>query len=318
MSAVRQPGKINEHTTLIDIGMYGVAGAAAVYVIEGDKKCLIDAGTRTEASRLVRTLRALDAFPPDIIIATHAHYDHAQGLPVLRKAAAREGKSIEVLAFQKTIPLLADQSYNKDFDAGPYESIQDVAPLEEGDTVDLGGITLRIYEIPGHSADQIASLDEQNRNIFVADGIGHKVADHTYLPAFMPPSWDPDVFLASINKLKQIDYESICISHFGYIYGDEAKTVLDEAVLTCETWWRLFEKNADKLDDVDYMFEAVMREIKLDIPEIRLLSLKLKLLYALMSGWGRLFRRRPRPIGELLLRRILEQLAAGYWAYEKP
>ena len=49
MSAIRQPGRISENTTLIDIGMYGVAGAAAVYLIEGDKKCLIDGGTRTEA-----------------------------------------------------------------------------------------------------------------------------------------------------------------------------------------------------------------------------------------------------------------------------
>jgi hypothetical protein len=46
MSAIRQPGRISENTTLIDIGMYGVAGAAAVYLIEGDKKCLIDGGKR--------------------------------------------------------------------------------------------------------------------------------------------------------------------------------------------------------------------------------------------------------------------------------
>lgn len=85
MSAIRQPGRISENTTLIDIGMYGVAGAAAVYLIEGDKKCLIDGGTRTEAPQVVETLRELDAFPPDIIIATHAHYDHAQGIPILWK-----------------------------------------------------------------------------------------------------------------------------------------------------------------------------------------------------------------------------------------
>jgi len=41
MPAIRQPGRISENTTLIDIGMYGVAVAAAVYLIEGDKKCLL-------------------------------------------------------------------------------------------------------------------------------------------------------------------------------------------------------------------------------------------------------------------------------------
>jgi glyoxylase-like metal-dependent hydrolase (beta-lactamase superfamily II) len=318
MAAIRYPGKINENTTLIDIGMYGVAGAAAVYLVEDDKKCLVDGGTRTEASRLVKTLRQMDAFPLDIIIATHAHYDHVQGIPLLRKEAARKGKRIEVLASQKAIPLLEDQSYNKVFDAGPYEGIQDVTPLKEGDTVDLGGITLRIYEVPGHSEDHIAILDEKNRNIFVGDAIGDKVGDDTFLPPFMPPSWDPDAFLSSINKLKQVDYESLCLSHFGYIYGDEAKSILDEAVLTCETWWQLFERNAAKLDDVDYMLEVVLKEIAPGIPEIRILSLKLKVLFGLMTGWRKLVRQRPQPIGELLLRGILEQLAKGYKTYKNP
>jgi len=144
MSAIRRPGKINENTTLIDIGMYGVAGITAVYLIEGAKRCLIDGGTRTEAPRLVKTLKELDAFPPDIIIVTHAHYDHAQGIPILRKEAARQQRSIEVLASHEAIPLLEDPSFNAAFDAGPYEKISDVTPVKEGDTVDLGGIALSI------------------------------------------------------------------------------------------------------------------------------------------------------------------------------
>lgn len=318
MSAIRQPGRISENTTLIDIGMYGVAGAAAVYLIEGDKKCLIDGGTRTEAPRVVETLRELDAFPPDILIATHAHYDHAQGIPILRKEAARERKRIEVLASREAIPLLEDPSYNKVFDAGPYEGIRDVTPLREGDTLDLGGITLRIYEVPGHSKDHIAILDEKNRHIFVGDAIGNKVADHTFLPPFMPPSWDPGAFLSSINKLKQIGYESLCLSHFGYIHGDEAKSILDEAVLTCETWWHLFEENAGKLDDVDYTLETVMREISPGIPEISILSPKIKVLFALMTGGRKLVGKRPQSLGELLLRGIIEQLTTGYRMYTKP
>jgi len=318
VSAIRQPGRVNENTTLIDIGMYGVAGASAVYLIEGDKKCLIDGGTRTEASRLVKSLRELDAFPPDIIIATHAHFDHTQGIPILRKEAARDQKTIEVLASHNAISLLEDQSYNEVFDVGPYEKIQDVKPLKEDDTIDLGGIILSIYEVPGHSRDHIAILDEKNRNIFVGDTIGYKIADHMFLPPFMPPSWDTDSFLSSINKLKQIDYQSLCLAHFGYIYEDEAKSILDEAVLTYETWWQLFEKNADKLDDIAYMLEAVMTEINPGIPEIKILSLRLRVLFALITGCLKLVRKRPRPVGKLVLSGMLEWLAKGYRMYKNP
>ncbi len=158
-----QVQKINENCTLIDIGLYGVAEVAGVYLIEGERKCLIDCGSQKEAKRLINALKSLDAFPPDLIIATHAHYDHAQGIPLLSKEAGKMGKKIEVMASREAIPLLAEASYNDYFDEGPYESITDVAPLEEGDTVDMGEVSLKIFHVPGHSMDHIAVLDEENK-----------------------------------------------------------------------------------------------------------------------------------------------------------
>jgi glyoxylase-like metal-dependent hydrolase (beta-lactamase superfamily II) len=318
MTAIRQQGRINESTVLIDIGMYGVAGAAAVYLIEGDKKCLIDGGTRSEAYRLIKILRKLGAFPPDMIIVTHSHYDHTQGIPILQREAAKIGKRIGILASKQAIPLLQDQSWNEVLDAGPYEGIKNVTPLKENDTVDLGKIKLRIYEVPGHSKDHIAIMDEEHRNIFIGDAIGDKVADRTFLPPFMPPFWDPDAFLSTINKLKQIDYDTLCLSHFGYIYGDEAKHILDEALQVCQAWWQVFDKNSDKLVDIDYLLETIMREINPGVPDMKLLSLKLRVLFALMTGWRKLARKSYEPVGVLLLRGILKQLTSGYKTYQKP
>jgi len=212
MSAIRQPGKINENTTLVDNGMEDVHGMTAVFLIQGDRKCLIDAGTRTAAPRLVKMLSELDAFPPALIVVTHPHWDHAQGIPLLRQAASRQGKQIEVLASGAAIPLLADAAFNDVFSGGPYESIQAVTPVKEGDTIDLGGIALRIYEVPGHCRGHIAILDEKNSNIFVGDALGDKVSDDIFLPPFMPSTWGPDAFLCSVNKLRQVPYETLCLA----------------------------------------------------------------------------------------------------------
>jgi len=315
MSAIRQQGRVNENTVLIDIGMYGVAGATAVYLIEGSRKCLIDGGTRTGARSIIKVLRQLDAFPPDIIVVTHSHYDHTQGTPILQREAAKEGKVIEVMASQAAIPLLKDQSWNEVYNAGPYENIREVTPLKENDIIDLGNTNLRVYEVPGHCKDHIAIMDEKLKNIFIGDAIGDKIADNSFLPPFMPPYWDPDAFLSTINKLKHIDYGSLCLAHFGYIYGEESKQILDEAVRVYETWWRLFDENADKLQDINYMTERVIADIKPGIPEIKILSLKLKVLFSLMTGWQRLVRKPAQPLGELLLRGILKQLADGYKTY---
>lgn len=87
MTAIREPRKINDNTTLIDYGYEGVVRIGAVYLVEARKKCLIDSGSKEGASRIVKTLKELDAFPPDYVILTHSHYDHSQGIPVMRKKA---------------------------------------------------------------------------------------------------------------------------------------------------------------------------------------------------------------------------------------
>ena len=312
MSAIRKPGKINDNTTLIDVGMQGVHGITAVYLIQGARKCLIDGGTRTEAPLLVKNLKALDAFPPDLILTTHPHWDHAQGIPWLRKEAASLGKKIEVLAGKDALPLLADASFNDIFGKGPYESIQDVTPVQEGDTIDLGGIILRIYEVPGHCRGHVAILDEKNRNLFVGDALGGKPGDQFFFPPFMPPTWDPDAYLASVEKLKQLPYQTLCLAHFGCIYGDEARNILDESLKNYQRWWQWYGKHADRLSDTDYMLKMMRQEINPVIPEIKPVTSTLKVMFGLMSAVTSILGTRTAMIDKLACGDLVSWLGAGY------
>ena len=316
MAAIRKTGKVNKNTSLLDIGMMGVSGVTAMYLIEDEKKCLIDGGTRTEAKRIINMLHQMNAFPPDIIIVTHSHWDHTQAIPAMRAMAAKQNKTIEVMASEHAIPLLADQSYNQVFGSGPYENIRDVVALKDGDTVNLGNTTLKIYEVPGHHKDHIAILDESFKNIFVGDSIGYKVGDDTFLPPFMPPFWDMELFYATIEKYKQIDFESICLAHFGYIYGDEAKHILDEAVATCNKWWQLYDQNVDKLNDVDHMMEVVFNDINPAPIYPQILSLKLKIMAGVMTAVTKILRKEPLPLYKHLMKGIVEWLAEGYKIYK--
>lgn len=315
MSAIRETGKINENTTLLDIGMAGIHGMTAVYLVRGAKTCLIDGGTRQEAHRLVRMLSDLDAFPPDLIIVTHPHWDHAQGIPFMRQEASRRGKRIEVLAAHDAVPLLADASFNSPFNRGPYESIQDVTPLREGDTVDLGAFGLRIYDLPGHCRGHIAILDEANRTIYVGDALGDKVMDDIFLPAFMPPDWDPAAFQSSIARLKGIPYEALCLAHFGCIAGSEARTILDEALAVWRTWWQFYERHAARLSDNSYLLQAMRQELKPGVPDIRPVSTMLRLLLPVVNAVGTLTGKRTAIIDKLAYGDALQWLATGYRTY---
>ena len=290
MTAIRQSGKINEDTTLIDIEMLGVPGIFSMYLIESGKKCIIDAGTETEAQETLNKLKELNAFPPDMIILTHTHWDHTQAIPFLCQEAEKMGKKIEILASAPAIPHLRDQSFNDAFGMGPYNNIEnDITPLKEGDIVDLEGITLKIFEIPGHINDHIAILDEKHNNIYVGDAIGDKVLDNFFLPPFMPPYWEKEAYFNSINKLKNIDYDALSLAHFGYIYDDEAKSILDESVSVYERWWKLLEENVDKLFDLAYMKDTIIQKV---IPNFE-------------------------HFGEVLAQAVLFWLATGFKIYKK-
>ncbi|MBN1190169.1 MAG: MBL fold metallo-hydrolase [Dehalococcoidales bacterium] len=317
MSAVRQAGRINDITVLIDTGMDGIAGGTAAYLIEGDKKCLIDSGPRNKARDLFNTLKKLGAFPPDIVIVTHSHYDHSQGIPFLRRAAAKEGKNIQVLASPHGVPLLADQSWNNIFNAGYCEGIPEVTSVKEGDIIDLGKTSLRVYEIPGHCKDHIAILDEKNKNLFVGDAIGNIFGDNTFFPPFMPPFWDPVAYRSSLDKLKGIDFDTLCIAHFGCFSGNEARTILDKGLRIYEGWWALFEHNKAKLADIHYMAKTVLAETRLDIPDMKIISPVLRLLFAIITGWRKLTHQEYRSTGMLLLHIMITKLAIGYQVYQK-
>ncbi len=316
MTAIREVGKINENTTLIDYGLFGVAGVGAVYLVEAGKTCLIDCGTRTEAPRIIKTLKELNAFPPDYIVITHSHWDHCQGIPVLRKQAT---KNITVMASEKAIPLLEDQSWNNIFNPNKnYQNVKDVIPLKEWENIDLDGLNLRIFDVPGHIKDHIAILDEKNKNIFVGDALGNKIGDQTFLPPFMPPYWNKDDFYASLDKLKQIDYDSICLAHFGYIYEDEAKKILEEARNVCDQWWQIFEtaENDDKIDDVDYIVDLIMKELSPVIPEFKMEKFMMKFLLGLMNIFRKLTFKEPLVVSNILLKENVEWLIKGYKIYK--
>jgi len=319
LTAIREPGKINDNTTLIDYVYEGVARVAGVYLVEAGKKCLIDTGSREGASRIIKTLKELEAFPPDYVILTHAHYDHSQGVPILRKRAAKEQKTFEVLASENSISLLEDQSFNKYFEPRKsFENIKGVSPLKEDDIIDLDGLTLKIFDVPGHSKDHIAILDEKNKNIFVGDAIGVKVGDNAFLSPVVPHTWNTDDYYASLDKLKQIDYESLCLANFGYIFDTEAKEILDESRDVCDREWKILEtaEEKGKLDDMDYIVEALIKEFNPVIPDFKIEKLMMRILLGSINSVRKIMRKEPVAVANILLKKTLEWHVSGYKIYK--
>ena len=87
------------------------------------------------------------------------------------------------------------------------------------------------------------------------------------------------------------------------------------AVETCNTWWKFYERHADRLDDADYLLQAMRKEINLGIPVLRPMTFRLRALLGLVTAVGSVTGRKTAIIDKLALRDLLGWLATGYRIY---
>jgi len=307
---------VNDNISMIDFELSGIKRLGALYLIKGDKKsCLIDSGTKDSAKRIVTALKSAGVFPPDMIILTHSHWDHTQGAPFFCREAEKMGKTINVMASEKAISNLKDQSWNSVFDEKhTYENVTSVEPLKEGQIVDLGGIELEIIDFSGHCADDIALFDKTNKIIFLGDSLGYKFEHNLIFPPFMPPFWNREGFYSAAEKLKQIEYEKVYLAHFGCLEGQEAKDFPDETVAAMETWWNVFveSEKMGKLDDVSYLREAIVKEASIVMPELEISKASMRIMLSLIDTGRKIIGKKPIDVGAMQLEGFLTWLQKGY------
>jgi glyoxylase-like metal-dependent hydrolase (beta-lactamase superfamily II) len=307
--------KVNDHTWMLDIGLFGIKRVGALYLLKGERSCLIDSGTRKEAKGLIRALDAENAFPPDIIVLTHSHWDHTQGVPALCREAEKRGRSIRVMASKKAIGNLKDQSWNNAFDEKQtFENIDTVEPVEDGQSIDLGGIELQTIDLSGHCEDDIGLYDETTRTFFLGDALGYAVEDSVMFPPFMPPFWNEKGFYAAVEKIKGFDYENLCLAHYGCLKANRSKTFPDEAVQTYETWWHIFEDAAQKgkLDDISHLKSGLLNETGMKYPELEISKPAKRFMLSLLNTSRKVLGKNPINVAEVQLEGIIGWLAKGY------
>lgn len=151
------------------------------FLIVGTKRAVsIDTGNIE--GPLMEAYREITDLPIDVIL-THGHGDHTvcndqfervyvhpQDMPRLVNDMQMTPKTFAAMAraYKKRTGVELPASAMKI----PHYLI---GAVRDGDVWDLGGRTLEIIEIPGHSAGSIAILDRENRILFTGDSVGDYV-----------------------------------------------------------------------------------------------------------------------------------------------
>jgi len=193
------------------------------YFIDKEKRILIDPGhyhlfdhVRDELDRL-----SLSPEDMDMVIITHGHPDHMEGVRI----------------FQDTNAVVAVSSREKEFiqtvapHYGAALGIPDFEPgilLQEGD-LKVGDLDLEVIHTPGHSPGSICLYWSDQKVLFTGDVVFNQGIGRTDLPG-----GNGEELKESIRRVSRLDVEYLLTGHGDIVTGREA---VKENFKTIEAYW---------------------------------------------------------------------------------
>ena len=159
------------------------------YIVGNRELAVIDPGPAIESH--IEALRAAVGDRLKWILCTHTHLDHSPAAAALKTATG---------ARIAGMPTAQDGRQDGDF-----------APdrvLAEGDRVTVDGMALRAVFTPGHVANHLCYLLEEQKLLFTGD---HVMQGSTVV--ISPPGGDMQAYLASLDKLLGLDLAALAPGH---------------------------------------------------------------------------------------------------------
>lgn len=151
--------KINEHVYLMDDNHESTA-----YLVVGSKKALV-IDTTYDDEDLHAVVRSITDLPL-MVVNTHGHCDHIFGNVFFDKAYFNEA-DLAIYSKHTNFPDFRERCEKNGYKMPP------MGFIGEGETIDLGGLTVRVYELFGHTPGGLMFLLVEDRILFTGDSINH-------------------------------------------------------------------------------------------------------------------------------------------------
>ena len=98
--------------------------------------------------------------------------------------------------------------------------------ISESDVIDLGNKEIQIFETPGHSSCSITAYVPQLKALFPSDGGGIPYKGTIIASA----NSNFTLYLESLKKMEMLQIDYLCADHFGYVFGNEAKSYISSSI----------------------------------------------------------------------------------------
>lgn len=243
-----------------------------IYFLDGGAPVIFDAGLSIMGPRYVRELKKiLKKSEPAFLLLTHSHYDHCGSVAYLKKAFPRmeviaSDRARKVLERPNALKLIHELNQKARSLAGglgaspPFESFEPFSIdriVEDGDMLQLSDtFSIRVIETPGHTRDSLSFFVQEEKILMAAEALGVPNASGYITSDFLSGY---DSYMASMQKLRELSPEILCLAHYKVFSGPEAVKYIEESIEQCRKFVDLLKSCI--LEEKGNM-ERVMARIK--------------------------------------------------------
>jgi glyoxylase-like metal-dependent hydrolase (beta-lactamase superfamily II) len=214
-----------------------------LYAVRGEQAtALIEVGVSAVVDSVMTQLDAL-RLSPSFLIVTHPHSDHITGLEGLQQKypqaliVAGEGARDFLMHPKAAANLMVEDRHMSDFlaahDLPPGRpSVQEPPSLEnalvaqDGDEMDLGGLTLRFLSIKGHSPGKIVVHIPEIETVILSDSLGFRFPGRGVFPLFLTSYAE---YAAGLDRLENLRPKIVGVAHQGPLMGDEISVAFHQS-----------------------------------------------------------------------------------------
>ncbi|MBQ7005629.1 MAG: MBL fold metallo-hydrolase [Clostridia bacterium] len=220
------------------INCLGSVGGDCFLIRGKGTNILVDSGFAFCAEEMLRKVKAeLKNEKLDYILLTHSHYDHAMGIPLIK----REYPEVKVIGSEYCSYILtkptarkrmqemdckAAKAYGKSEAADLTEELYCDITLKDNEEILLGEEKIRAIALPGHTRCCMGFYFIKEKLLVSCETLGIYANNMKVFPGCLIGY---RITLDSIEKVLQLDLDEILIPHSGILYKENIKTYLEES-----------------------------------------------------------------------------------------